>query len=230
MKYQLKQYGVFHQKGDEPMKTIKNGIIHENPVFVLLLGLCSTLAITTKFENAYVMGICVTIVLVLSNFIVSLIHKLIPTSVKTPVYIIIIATLVTILELLLQYYAKDIYDVFGIYLPLIVVNCIILGRALAVASKQNVWKSTLDGVGIGIGYTLALMVVASIREVFGNNTITLMDSISTLTGYRAIYRIFPENNFIPMQILISPAGAFLVLGILMAIFNAVRKGGKHESN
>ncbi len=212
------------------MKTIQNGIINENPVFVLLLGLCSTLAITTRFENAYVMGICVTVVLIVSNFIISCIHKLIPTSVKTPVYIIIIATLVTILELLLQYYAKDIYDVFGIYLPLIVVNCIILGRALAVASKQNIWKSTLDGIGIGIGYTLALMAVATVREVLGNNTITFMDSLSTLTGYRSMYRVFPENNFIPMQFLVSPAGAFLVVGILMAIFNAIRRGGKHESN
>ena len=223
---------MFHngREEDEIMKTVRNGIINENPVFVLLLGLCSTLAITTKFENAYVMGICVTVVLVCSNFIISVIRKLIPTNVKTPVYIIIIATLVTILELLLQYYARDIYDVFGIYLPLIVVNCIILGRALAVASKQSIGKSTLDGLGIGIGYTLALMLVAGIREIFGNNTITFMDSISKLTGYRAVYHIFPENNLIPMQFLISPAGAFLVVGILMAIFNSLRKGGKHESN
>ena len=212
------------------MKTVRNGIINENPVFVLLLGLCSTLAITTKFENAYVMGICVTVVLVCSNFIISAIRKLIPTNVKTPTYIIIIATLVTILELLLQYYARDIYDVFGIYLPLIVVNCIILGRALAVASKQGIVKSTLDGLGIGIGYTFALLLVAGIREILGNNTITFMDSISKLTGYRAVYRIFPTNDLIPMQFLISPAGAFLVVGILMAIFNSLRKGGKHESN
>ena len=212
------------------MKHIKNGIIHENPVFVLLLGLCSTLAITTKFENAYLMGICVTIILIASNFMISIIRKWIPNSVKTPVYILIIATLVTIVELILKYYARDVYDILGIYLPLIVVNCIILGRALAVASKQPVWDSTLDGVGIGLGYTAALMVIASIREVLGNNTITLMDSVSSITGYRAIYRVFPENELIPMSFLISPAGAFLTLGILMAIFNAIHKGGKHESN
>ncbi len=212
------------------MKHIKNGIIHENPVFVLLLGLCSTLAITTKFENAYLMGICVTIILIASNFMISIIRKWIPNSVKTPVYILIIATLVTIVELILKYYARDVYDILGIYLPLIVVNCIILGRALAVASKQPVWESTLDGVGIGLGYTAALMVIASIREVLGNNTITLMDSVSSITGYRAIYRVFPENELIPMSFLISPAGAFLTLGILMAIFNAIHKGGKHESN
>ena len=212
------------------MKTIQNGIIKENPVFVLLLGLCSTLAITTKFENAYLMGICVTLVLITSNFIVSVIRKWIPSSVKTPVYILIIATLVTIMELLLQYYARDIYDVFGIYLPLIVVNCIILGRALAVASKTSVGKSVLDGIGIGIGYTIALMLIACIREVLGSNTITLMDSISTITGYRAIYRVFPENELIPMSFFASPAGAFLTLGLLMAIFNFLRKGGKHESN
>lgn len=212
------------------MKIIQNGIIKENPVFVLLLGLCSTLAITTKFENAYLMGICVTLVLIVSNFIVSVIRKWIPSSVKTPVYILIIATLVTIIELMLQYYARDVYDVFGIYLPLIVVNCIILGRALAVASKTSIGKSVLDGLGIGIGYTIALMFIACIREVLGSNTITLMDSISTITGYRAIYRVFPENELIPMSILASPAGAFLTLGILMAIFNSLRKGGKHESN
>ncbi len=212
------------------MKIIKNGILNENPVFVLLLGLCSTLAITTKFENAYLMGICVTLVLIVSNFVVSIIRKWIPSSVKTPVYILIIATLVTIMELLLQYYARDVYDIFGIYLPLIVVNCIILGRALAVASKKTVGKSVLDGIGIGFGYTIALMVIACIREVLGNNTITFMDSISSITGYRAIYRVFPENELIPMSFLISPAGAFLTLGILMAIFNAIHKGGKHESN
>ncbi len=212
------------------MKTIQNGIIKENPVFVLLLGLCSTLAITTKFENAYLMGICVTIVLIVSNLIVSCIRKWIPESVKTPVYILIIATLVTIMELLLHSYARDVYQVFGIYLPLIVVNCIILGRALAVASKTSVCKSILDGFGIGLGYTIALMIIACIREVLGSNTITFMDSISTITGYRAIYRVFPENELIPISFLISPAGAFLTLGLLMAIFNAIRKGGKHESH
>lgn len=212
------------------MNRIQNGILHENPVFVLLLGLCSTLAITTKFENAYLMGLCVTIVLIVSNTIISSIRKWIPSSVKTPVYILIIATLVTIIELLLQYYAKDVYDVLGIYLPLIVVNCIILGRAIAVASKQSVWKSTLDGVGIGLGYTIALMVIAFFREVLGSNTLTLMDSVSKITGYRAIYKIFPTNNLIPMSFLISPVGAFLTLGILMGIFNHFHKGGHHESN
>lgn len=212
------------------MKTVQNGIIKENPVFVLMLGLCSTLAITTKFENAYLMGICVTIVLVISNFLISFIRKWIPNSVKTPVYILIIATLVTVLELLLQHYAKEIYDVFGIYLPLIVVNCIILGRALAVASKEKIGKSILDGIGIGLGYTFALMLVSAVREILGNNTITLMDSISSLTGYRAVYRIFPTNEYLPMNFLISPAGAFLVLGLLMALFNAFKKGDKHESD
>ena len=184
------------------MKIIKNGIFYENPVFVLLLGLCSTLAITTKFENAYLMGICVTFVLIGSNVIISLIRRWIPDNVKTPVFILIIATLVTIIELIVKNYANDVYEVFGIYLPLIVVNCIILGRAIVVASKQNVGYSALDGLGIGLGYTLAIMLIALIREVFGSNTITLMDSISSLTGYRAIYHVFPEN-FIPISFLVS---------------------------
>ena len=137
------------------MKRIKNGILFENPIFVGTLGLCSALAVTNKVENAYVMGICVLIVLIFSNLIISIIKKLVPENVKIPVYILIISTLVTIIEIVLQKYAKGLYNVLGIYLPLIVVNCIILGRALSVASKEKVKTSVLDGVGIGIGYTIA---------------------------------------------------------------------------
>ena len=172
------------------MKTILNGIFKENPVLVLLLGLCSTLAVTTKFENAYLMGICVIIVLVFSNITVSLIKKLVPKNVEVPVYILIIATFVTILELLLEHYVKPLYDVLGIYLPLIVVNCIVLGRALSVASKSNIRTSLKDAIGIGLGYTFVLMIIALFREVIGNNRLTLMSSISNLTGYKAVYKVF----------------------------------------
>ena len=182
------------------MKKIINGIIFENPILVGTLGLCSALAVTNKFENAYVMGLCVLIVLTLSNLIISIIKKLVPENVKIPVYILIIATLVTIIEILLQKYVKPLYDVLGIYLPLIVVNCIILGRALQVASKEKIIPSVLDGIGVGLGYTLVLMIIALFREILGSNTLTLMDNISTLTGYKAIYKILPTNDILPINI------------------------------
>lgn len=212
------------------MKKILNGIIDENPVFVLLLGLCSTLAITTKVENAILMGICVLIVLLFSNITVSIIKKLVPENVKIPVYILIIGTFVTILEILLKNYIPALFEILGIYLPLIVVNCIVLGRAISVASKESVKNSILDAIGIGIGYTVALVIIALIREVFGTNTITLMDSVSNVTGYRAIYKVFPDNILFPMDILVKPAGAFLILGFLIGIINKIRGGHKNESN
>lgn len=210
------------------MKKIINGIIFENPILVGTLGLCSALAVTNKFENAYVMGVCVLIVLTLSNLIISIIKKLVPENVKIPVYILIIATLVTIIEILLQKYVKPLYDVLGIYLPLIVVNCIILGRALQVASKEKIIPSVLDGIGVGLGYTLVLMIIALFREILGSNTLTIMDNISTLTGYKAIYKILPTNDILPINIFSKEAGAFLTLGLLIALAKYI--GGKHESN
>ena len=210
------------------MKKIINGIIFENPILVGTLGLCSALAVTNKFENAYVMGFCVLMVLTLSNLIISIIKKLVPENVKIPVYILIIATLVTIIEILLQQYVKPLYDVLGIYLPLIVVNCIILGRALQVASKEKVIPSVLDGIGVGLGYTFVLMIIALFREILGSNTLTIMDNISTLTGYKAIYKIFPTNDILPINLFSKEAGAFLTLGLLIALAKYI--GGKHESN
>ncbi len=210
------------------MKKIINGIVFENPILVGMLGLCSTLAVTNKFENAYVMGICVLVVLVLSNFIISIIKKLVPENVRIPVYILIISTLVTIIEILLQKYVKNIYNVLGIYLPLIVVNCIILGRALQVASKEKVIPSVLDAIGVGLGYTFVLMIVSLFREILGSNTLTLMDNISSLTGYKAIYKIFPSNDILPINLFSKEAGAFLTLGLLIALAKYI--GGKHESN
>jgi len=210
------------------MKKIINGIIYENPILVNTLGLCSALAVTNKVENAIVMSICVLIVLLFSNTIISIIKKLIPENVKIPVFIIIIATLVTIIEVLIKTYIPNIYKVLGIYLPLIVVNCIILGRAISVASKEKISSSILDGIGVGIGYGIVLIVISTIREVLGNNTITLMDNLSTITGYKAIYKIFPNNEILPMNIFNNQAGAFLTLGILIALVKYI--GGKHESN
>lgn len=212
------------------MKRILKGIISENPTFVLLLGLCPALAVTTKFENAYLMGLCVMIVLLFSNIIVSIIKKHVNENVKIPVFILIIGTFVTTLEILLEKYIPNIYEALGIYLPLIVVNCIVLGRAIEVASKESVKNSILDAIGVGLGFTLAISLIALIREVLGTNTITLMDSISSITGYRAIYtNILPNSNILPMQILVSPAGSFLVLGMLIALFNKIG-GKKNDTN
>lgn len=210
------------------MKTIWNGIVKENPVFVLMLGLCSTLAITTTFEQSYMMGICVLVILTMSNTIVSIIRSLVPENVQTPVYILLIGTLVTILEIVLKNYVPTLYESFGIYLALIVVNCIVLGRAIQVASKNKVGKSFLDGIGIGLGYTVALMILGSVREILGNNTITLMDKISGITGHKAVYRILPENDILPIEFLTTPAGAFMTLGLLLALFQYIqnKKGAK----
>ena len=214
------------------MKTILNGIFKENSIFVLLLGLCSSLAITNTLENAYLMGICVTVVLVFSNLVVSIIRKLVPDDVRIPTYIIIVGTFVTILEIVLKEYVFGLYKALGIYLPLIVVNCIVLGRALSVASKVKPGKAVLDGIGVGIGYMLAISLIAIIREILGSNTITLMDSISSLTGYRMVYKdIFPVGDVFPMSIFTTSTGAFLTLAFLMALFNKLRKRGrKNESN
>ena len=212
------------------MKRIINGIFGENPILVLLLGLCSALAVTTNFESAYVMGICVTTILTFSNITVSLIKKLVPNNVEIPVYILIISTFVTILELILKSYVKPLYDVLGIYLPLIVVNCIVLGRAMSVASKSNIRTSLKDAIGIGLGYAFVLMIIALFREIIGNNTLTIMDSISGITGYKLKYRIYTPSNLFPMNILTKPAGAFLTLGFLIALFKSIRGGRNHESN
>ena len=211
------------------MKRILNGIIKENPVFVLLLGLCSSLAITNTVENAYMMGFCVLMVLLFSNGIISIIKKLIPDSVRIPVYIIIVGTFVTIIEVLLEHYVPALYKALGIYLPLVVVNCIILGRAIKVASKESLKNSVLDAIGIGIGYTLSIVIIALVREVLGNNTITLMDNLSAFTGYKAVYKVLPSTNIFPITIFETPSGAFLTLGIITGIINYVR-GQKDESN
>lgn len=210
------------------MKQILKIIKNENPIFVLMLGLCSSLAVTTKVENAFLMGISVFIVLLFSEIVSCMIKKVVPDNVKIPVYIVIIGTFVTILEIILKEYINPLYNALSIYLPLIVVNCIVLGRVLSVSTKSNIKTSIKDSIGISIGYTLALILIALFREILGNNTITLIDSLSEITSFKLIINVFPENSLIPMSFMISPAGAFIVLGILMALFNHI--GGKNESN
>ena len=210
------------------MKQILKIMKNDNPIFVLMLGLCSSLAVTTKVENAILMGLSVLVILLFSEIVASIIKKLVPDNVKIPVYIVIIGTFVTILEIVLKEYIHPLYEALSIYLPLIVVNCIVLGRVLSVSTRNNVRTSIKDAFGIGFGYALSLLVISLFREVLGNNTITLIDSLSEFTNFKLIIHVFPNNNLIPMSFLISPAGAFIILGILMALFKKV--GSKNESN
>ena len=188
-----------------------------------MLGLCSTLAITTNFESSYMMGICVLIVLILTSIIVSLLRKIVPDNVKTPVYIVIIASFVTILEMLLKKFIEPLYNVLGIYLPLIVVNCIILGRSISVYSKENVKASILDAIGIGLGYTFSLCLIGFIRELFGNGTITLINNLSSIFNFKLIIRVIPDIKILPSSIFISPTGSFLIVGIVLSVINFIKE-------
>ena len=202
------------------MKTIINGIFKENPVLILLLGLCSALAVTTTLESAYTMGFCVLVVLIASEFLVSMIKKIVPDNVK------ILGTFVTIVEILLSKFVPKVYEVLNIYLPLIIVNCIVLGRCLNIASKKSVGYSLLDAIGMGLGYTLALSMIAFIRELFGSGTITLIDNLSTLTKSKFIIEVF-DKSYLP-NFLVSPSGAFLVVGFLLAFINFVKEKKVHK--
>lgn len=187
------------------MNTFKKGIFTENPLFAQLLGVCPALATTTSLSNALGMGLAFTSVLIGSNIVISLLKSYIPAQVRIPSYIVIIASLVTITEMLMQGFLPDIYSALGIFIPLIVVNCIILGRAEAFASKNGLWQSLLDALGMGTGYTAALSIVASFRELLG---------AGTLLDYPLL-----GQSFQPVLIFVLPAGAFLTMGMLFAGIN-----------
>lgn len=189
-------------------KIFKNGLVKDNPVFVQLIGMCSVLAVTTNVVNSFAMGMAVIAVLVGSNFVISLLRNVIPTKIRIPAFVVVIATFVTIIEMFMKAYAQPIYQSLGIFLPLIVVNCIILARAEAFAFKNKVLPSVIDGLGMGIGYTLAVLVLGSAREILGAGTF-LGKSL-----FGASYQ--------PAAIFVQPPGAFILLGILIAIFNFVR--------
>ena len=165
-----------------------NGIIKENPTFVLMLGMCPTLAVTTTAVNGVGMGLSTTAVLVFSNLIISALRKIIPDRVRIPAYIVIVASLVTIVQLLLQAFVPSLYKSLGIYIPLIVVNCIILGRAEAYAAKNGVLESAFDGIGMGLGFTVGLTCIAIVREVIGGGAVFGMDRIQRLLGCRPLGR------------------------------------------
>lgn len=190
-------------------KELAKGIITSNPIFVLALGLCPALATTTSLENALGLSAAVTFVLLASNTIISLIRKLIPDTVRIPTFIIIIATFVTIANMVFQAYVPALHNALGIYLPLIVAYCIVLGRAEAFASKNTVIHSIADALGIGIGFTLALVLISSIREILGTGGISIFgNDLFTIPGLGTS----------PIYIFILPAGAFLIVGLLLALF------------
>jgi len=194
------------------------GIFAENPVFVLLLGMCPVLGVTATLFGALGMGVAFTIVLVLSNIIISMIKNFIPDEVRIPAFIVIIATLVTIVQLVMQGYLPSLYDQLGIFIPLIVVNCVILGRAEAFASKNRIFDSTIDGLGMGIGYTIAIAMLAFIRELLGAGTLTLF----IFGDINLKWNLIPNNAFEPISILVAAPGAFLTLGVLLGVINAIK--------
>ncbi|HBX51558.1 MAG TPA: electron transport complex subunit RsxE [Bacteroidales bacterium] len=190
-------------------KHFTNGLLKENPSFVLVLGTCPALAVTTSGINGLGMGAATTFVLICSNVIISLLKNYIPDKVRIPAFIVIIATFVTIVDLVMQAYVPDLYKALGVFIPLIVVNCIILGRAEAFAQKNSVPAALIDGIGMGIGFTLAITIMGSIREILGNGSIFDIKFLS--------------DNAKTVLIFIMPPGAFITYGYLIAIFNRIKQ-------
>ena len=190
------------------LQLITRGILKENPTFVLILGMCPTLGVTSTAINGMGMGVATMAVLILSNMAISLIKNLIPSKVRIPAFIVVIASFVTIIEMLMKAYIPTLYASLGVFIPLIVVNCIILGRAEAFASKNGVLDSALDGVGIGLGFTLSLTAIGAVREILGSGAIF---GLSLGIG-----------DYMPLVFVLAP-GAFLVLGFLMVLFNKYLK-------
>ena len=206
---------------------LKNGLITENPIFVLMLGMCPTLAVTTSAVNGIGMGLSTTAVLVMSNLLISMLRKIIPDSVRMPAFIVVVASFVTIVDFLMEGFTPSLYSALGIYIPLIVVNCIILGRAESYASKNPVLPSIFDGLGMGLGFTVALIAIGLVREIigagqaFGYQLLPIADEAAGTAGY------------VPVAIFVQAPGAFLVLAVLAAIQNKVKinleKKGKDAS-
>ena len=188
------------------MNLIYEGVIKSNPSLVLMLGMCPTLAVTTSASNGFGMGVSTMAVLIVSNLLISLLRKIIPDAVRLPAYIVVVASLVTVVEMITQAYMPALYESLGLYIPLIVVNCIILGRAEAFASQNDPIPSVFDGIGMGLGFTLALMAIGSIRELLGAGSVFGI-------------QIMPES-FNPIAIFIKAPGAFLVIAFIIAIMNA----------
>ncbi len=196
------------------LKQIKNGIVTENPTFRLVIGMCPTLAVTTSAVNGLGMGLSTAVVLIGSNMVISAIRKVVPNKIRIPIFIVVIASFVTIVSMLLQAYLPSLNKSLGIFIPLIVVNCIILQRAEAFASSNTVMRSMADGIGMGLGFTLALTVLGLVRELIGAGSIF---GVSIFGG-----------SFEPALIFIQPPGAFLTLGLLMALVNVIDYNRKQK--
>ena len=188
------------------LKIITNGILADNPTFVQCIGLCPTLAVTTSVANGLGMGIAATFVLIASNMVISLLRKMVPDVVRIPIFIVVIAGFVTVIEFLMKGFAPELNKSLGIFIPLIVVNCIILARAEAFASKNGVFESALDGIGMGLGFTIALTFLGSIREIFGGGTWLGM----------------PVISFEPAMLIVLAPGGFIILGCCMGAFRAIQ--------
>lgn len=201
-----------------PIKELTKGIWQDNPVFVLLLGLCPALAVTNTAYNGLGMGIATTFVLICSNILVSVIKSIIPKSVRIPVYIVIIASFVTVVEMLLKAYQYDLSKSLGLFVPLIVVNCVILGRAEAFASRNSVFRAALDGIGMSLGFTLALFLLGAVREVIGTGKLTLFQM-----GETEIVISILTNSYPGILVMVLPPGAFLALGFILAAKKAIQK-------
>ena len=189
-------------------KIIKNGLIDENPVFVQVIGMCPTLAVTTSAINGLGMGLSTTAVLVCSNIVIAMMRKFIPSKIRIPAFIVVIATFVTIIGMLLKAYIPSLDNALGLFIPLIVVNCLILGRAESFASKNKTLESAADGLGMGLGFTLSLTVLAAIREILGNGSLFGINLFGA--------------SFEPALLFILPPGAFLTLGFLLAGLNKLK--------
>ncbi len=194
-----------------------NGILQENPTFRLVLGTCPTMAVTTNATNGIGMGLAATFVLIGSNVVISLLRNFIPDKIRIPAFIVVICTFVTVVQMVMQAFVPALYQSLGLFIPLIVVNCIILARTKAFASKNSVLRSAVDGVGMGIGFTLAITLIGSIREIIGNGTIFGLNVFGA--------------NYQPMLLLVLPAGGFIVFGLLIGLVNLItdRLGGKKEA-
>ncbi len=193
---------------------VLDGIIKNNPVFVLFLGMCPVLATTSSFSSALGMGIAVVVVLTMTNIIISLIRKIVPNDIRIPIYIVVIATVVTIVEMFMKAFMADLAATLGVYLSIIVVNCVILGRAEAFASQNNVGRSILDGLGTGIGFLLALVLIALFREVIGTGAIEFVGLFSGNVLFR-----LPLFEKYAINLFVGNVGAFIMLGLLIALIN-----------
>lgn len=201
---------------NKTVQQFKEGLFTNNPVLVQLVGMCATLATSTSLENGLGMGLATTAVLICSNIVISLLRKLIPNKIRIACYILIIASFVTAVDLLLQAFLPDLSDSLGLFIPLIVVNCIILARAESFASKNGVFRSAIDGIAMGLGFTLVMVILGAVREIIGAGTILGAPVFG--------------DGFHPVMLFIMPAGGFLTLGVLIAVFQAIMKKAEKRGN